>query len=68
MEENHKLIAKIQHFYEVLQRKIDEVNDSAIMQVNDKFDEKHKQNSSDLTYLCDEYSNIFKAFLYTEPQ
>lgn len=66
MEDHNKMIAKIQHFYEVLQRKIDDANALAIMQVSHKNNEKNLQISSDLTEICNEYSRIFNAFLYTE--
>ena len=65
MEENHKLIAKIQHFYEVMQHRI---NDIDFMNITDTPIHEQRKFAQELSELAAEYSRVFEAFLYTEPQ
>lgn len=65
MEENHKLIAKIQHFYDVMQHRI---NDIDFMNITDISLHQQQKLSQELSELVAEYSRVFEAFLYTEPQ
>ena len=66
MEENHKLIAKIQHFYEVMNARIAEVEFRNITNNTDKI------TPQELVDLSNEYKRVFERvfeqFLYTEPQ
>lgn len=62
MEEHHKLIAKIQHFYDVMKQRLDFADDYAITNLADK----SKHASEELRSLTDEYSRVFEAFLYIE--
>lgn len=65
MEENHKLIAKIQHFYDVMKHRINEVE---FMNITEIGITQHQKTSQELNELANEYSRVFEAFLYTEPQ
>lgn len=60
--EDQKLIAKIQHFYEVMKQRLDSIDDYAIAHPSDTY----KERSEELRGLSDEYSKVFEAFLYTE--
>jgi len=65
-EEPHKLVAKIQHFYDIMVKTAEEYEDRSIL--GEKDCEKHKkyERSVDLRKLIEEYGKVFETFLYKE--
>ena len=65
-DEPHKLVAKIQHFYDVMIDMADKADDEMILIGKDV--EKHKiyGKSAEIRKLIAEYDKVFSAFLYKE--
>ena len=63
-EEHHKLVAKIQHFYDIMIYRVQEVEENAII-IKSENEKKMKQEKCvELKRLIDEYCKVFEAFLY----
>lgn len=67
MNDDHdKLVAKIQHFYDMMIYRIQEVEENALI-IKAENDKKMRQEKcSELKKLIDEYSKVFETFLYKE--
>jgi len=67
-DEYVKLVAKIQHFYYLMIRRIQEVEDNGLSCVDDIESIKFRKNSIELNILLVEYVITFENFLYQEPR
>lgn len=63
-EEHHKLIAKVQHFYDLMIHVAEQTEDSMIVPVEDMKRVKKGKEASSLNILIDEYTKVFDLFLY----
>ncbi len=65
-EEHGKLIAKLQHFYEVMLARVDEFENIGFASTNQLDIVSVKEKSAELNKLIDEYIKTFETFLYRE--
>ena len=66
-DEHVRLVAKIQHFYDVILRRLGELEDSSLNVVTSKDSVAYKEKSCELNFLAFEFAKIFETFLYKEP-
>lgn len=67
-DEHVKLVAKIQHFYDVMLSRLNSMEDSSLTSTNDLERISYREKSVELNYLTFEYSKTFENFLYKEPR
>ncbi len=65
-DEPHKLVAKIQHFYDIMIDVADKIEDKVILYGKDGENLKTYEKSSEIRKLIEEYDKVFSAFLYKE--
>ncbi len=63
-EDHHKLIAKVQHFYDLMVQQAQENEDSMIVPVEEMKRMQKEKHALALNGLIDEYSKVFDQFLY----
>lgn len=66
IDEHVKLVAKIQHFYDVMIRRLNEMDDANMTSVNDLESLSYKEKSIELNFLTLEYAKTFENFIYKE--
>lgn len=66
IEEHVKLVAKIQHFYDVMVGRLNEMDDASITSLNDIETLAYKEKSVELNFLTFEYAKTFENFIYRE--
>lgn len=67
MNEDHvKLVAKIQYFYDVMIRRLQDMDDARISSVNDIETISYREKSVELHHLTFEYAKAFENFLYKD--
>jgi len=64
--EPHKLVAKIQHFYDVMIQVADEAEYENIVGSKEKNKNEFFENSHEIRKLISEYGKVFEDFLYKE--
>jgi len=65
-DEHVKLVAKIQHFYDVMIRRLQEMEDGSLTSVNNMETLAYREKSLELNFLTAEYGKTFETFLYKE--
>lgn len=65
-DEHVKLVAKIQHFYDVMMTRLQDMEDSSLISDNDVKNLSYREKSIELNFLTDEYAKTFETFLYKE--
>lgn len=65
-EEHVKLVAKIQHFYDVMLSRLGEMEDDGISSVNDLERVSYREKAVELNHLIGEFSRTFQTFLYRD--
>lgn len=65
-DEHVKLVAKIQYFYDVMMRRLQDVEVACVSSFNDIDSSLYKEKSEELNFLASEYSKTFETFLYKE--
>lgn len=65
-DEPHKLVAKIQHFYDIMIDVADKVDDRVILYGKDGENINSYEKSAEIRKLIAEYDKVFSAFLYKE--
>lgn len=66
-DEHVKLIAKIQHFYDVMIRRLEDMEDGSLSGGNDIESLPYREKCIELNFLSFEYAKTFETFLYKEP-
>lgn len=66
-DEHVKLIAKIQHFYDVMLGRLQEMEDNSLTSVNERETLAYKEKSIELDFLSVEYARTFENCLYKVP-
>lgn len=65
-DEHVKLVAKIQYFYDVMTRRLNEMENDSMSSSNDLELLSYKEKSVELNYLSAEFCKTFENFLYKE--
>jgi predicted RNase H-like nuclease (RuvC/YqgF family) len=65
-DEPHKLVAKIQHFYDIMVNTAEELEDHVILVEKHAEKSKTHEKSVEIRKLISEYDKVFAAFLYKE--
>lgn len=65
-DEHVKLVAKIQHFYDVMISRLREIEDNSLTSVDKSETLAYKEKSIELNYLSFEFAKTFDTFLYKE--
>lgn len=65
-DEPHKLVAKIQHFYDIMIDVADRLEDQIISGGKDVEKQKIHEKSVEIRKLIAEYDKVFPCFLYKE--
>lgn len=65
-EEHLKLIAKIQHFYDLMAQRLANYENESIASPNESDRHRAKAKAEEITTLLFEYSKVFHEFLYQE--
>ncbi len=65
-EEHHKLVAKIQHFYELMIDKAEKAEDTIIASYIENERIRREGKLYAFNTLINEYSKVFDAFLYKD--
>lgn len=66
-DEHVKLVAKIQHFYDVMMRRLQDMEDGSLTSVHQTESLAYKEKAVELNFLSFEYAKTFENFLYKEP-
>lgn len=67
-DEHVKLVAKIQHFYDVMMRRLSEMEEDNLTSVNELESLSYREKSVELNFLSFEFSKTFENFLYKDPK
>lgn len=65
-EEHVKLVAKIQHFYDVMLSRLNQMEDDSLSSSNDLERLSYREKSAELNFLIQDFSKTFQNFLYRE--
>lgn len=65
-DEHVKLVAKIQHFYDVMMRRLNDMEDQSLISDNNLDSLGYREKSIELNFLTFEYAKTFENFLYKE--
>lgn len=66
-DEHVKLVAKIQHFYDVMVQRINEMEGDCVSSCNDMERLSYRDKSKELNHLIFEFGKTFENFIYKEP-
>lgn len=66
-DEHVKLVAKIQHFYDVMIRRLQEVEHDSLTAEDRVETITYKEKTIELNNLAFEFAKTFDAFLYKDP-
>lgn len=66
-DEHVKLVAKIQHFYDVMMTRLSDIEDKSLTTNNQLESIGYREKSVELNFLTFEYAKTFQTFLYKEP-
>lgn len=65
-DEHVKLVAKIQHFYDVMMSRLEDMEDKSLSTSNQLESIGYREKSVELNFLTFEYAKTFQTFLYKE--
>lgn len=65
-DEHVKLVAKIQHFYDVMVQRLNEMQGDCVSSCNDIERITYREKSVELTRLIGEFGRTFESFIYKE--
>lgn len=65
-EEHVRLVAKIQHFYDLMLQRLRDVEDSELTVIHDGCSAGEREKIEELEFLAYEYAKTFENFLYKE--
>lgn len=65
-DEPHKLVAKIQHFYDIMIDVAENIEDRIILHGKEGENIKSYEKSAEIRKLISEYDKVFSDFLYKE--
>lgn len=65
-EDYMKLVAKIQHFYDLMIIRLDEMETGSVTCIDSDIRMMYKEKSCELNYLVYEYEKTFMPFLFKE--
>lgn len=65
-EEHVKLVAKVQHFYDVMLTRLNQMSDNCLSSSNDLERKAYREKTDELNVLVVEFSKTFQTFLYRE--
>ena len=65
-DEHIKLIAKIQHFYDFMNRRLVEFEDRGIVEYTEFDRVGYREKTIELNSLLTQYAKVFQEFLYKE--
>lgn len=65
-DEHVKLVAKIQHFYDVMMTRLSDIEDKSLTTNNQIESIGYREKSVELNFLTFEYAKTFQTFLYKE--
>lgn len=65
-EEQGKLIAKIQHFYELMIRRLQHLEDTCLTTDKEAITIGCREKSVEISLLSDEFAKTFENFLYLD--
>lgn len=63
-DEHVKLVAKIQHFYDVMVQRLNEMEGDCVSSCNDIERITYREKSIELTGLIGEFGKTFESFIY----
>lgn len=65
-DEPHRLVAKIQHFYDIMIDVADKMEDKIILGEKDAENQNIYEKFVEIRKLIEEYDKVFSGFLYKE--
>lgn len=63
-DEHVKLVAKIQHFYDVMVQRLNEMQGDCVSSCNDIERTSYREKSIELLQLIGEFGKTFESFIY----
>lgn len=63
-DEHVKLVAKIQHFYDVMVQRLTQMESDCVSSCNDMERNTYREKSIELTELIGEFGKTFESFIY----
>lgn len=65
-DEHGKLVAKIQHFYDVMMNRLEDMEVKSLISDNNLESLGYREKSVELNFLTFEYAKTFENFIYKE--